>query len=179
MKKLLLVIALFIFNQISAQILSGFSARFNNAFVDWEIYTDDDSEKGNLTMTWQQPDDWTQWSYRIGEQTGTIKTKWSNDLSQWEIRGENKVITAQPLWQGDPNQWRITDNNFSLELQTKWRGRFDEWYINDSRRGKMSIFSEYQNDPRDWVIDDELDPVVSLPMKMAIVYLVIFNSAPK
>jgi hypothetical protein len=179
MKKIAVIVLLFLFFKTNAQILTGFSARYNNDFVDWEIYTDKDSEKGNLTMTWQQPDDWTQWSYRIGEQTGTIKTKWGKDLSQWEVRGENKVITIQPYWQGDPNNWRITDNDFSLELQTKWRGRVNEWYINDSKRGQMNIFSEYQNDPRDWIIEDELEEVVSFPMKMAIIYIVIFNSVPR
>jgi hypothetical protein len=168
-----------VFQALPAQILTGFSARFNDAFVEWEVFSDSADEQGNLTMTWQKPDDWTQWTYRLGDQTGTIKAKWNNDLSQWEVRGSNKIITLQPVWQTDPNLWRLTDNVYSIEVQTKWRGRWDEWTVDDRRAGQMTIFTEYQNDPRDWIIDDRLDPSVNLPMKMAIIFIVILNSIPR
>lgn len=179
MKRLLILFCLIAFYKTDAQILTGASAKFNDSFVEWEILTDDDNTEGSLTMTWQQPDDWTQWSYRVGEKTGNIKTKWLKDPSLWELRGENKIIAMQQVWSNDPRFWRITDNTVSMELKSRFGLNFQEWNVDEGKRGKISIFMEYSNDPRDWVIEDELDESITFPMKMAIVFLVIYNSVPK
>ena len=179
MKKWIILISFFVFYKTQAQILTGISARYNDAFVEWDIFTDNENEKGTLTMTWQSPDDWTQWSYRIGEKTGTIKTKWLKDPSLWEIRGGNKIISMQMVWNNDPRFWRITDNTVSIDLKSRFGMDFQEWTVNEGKRGKLSIWMEHYNDPRDWAIEDELDPSIPLSMKMATVFLAIFNSVPK
>lgn len=179
MKKILFYLLTFLVFNIKAQTLTGISVKYNDAYVDWTIYTDDEDVEGTLTMTWQSPDDWSQWTYRIGEHTGTIKTKWNKDLSHWEIRGDNKIISAQQTWQGDNRQWRITNNSFSLDLKCKYGNNWNDWEVNDSKRGKFSVLTAYQNDPRDWTIEDELNEEVTLPMKMAIVFMSIINSVPK
>lgn len=179
MKKLLFSLFIFISIRIDAQTLTGISVKYNDAYVDWTIYTDHEDVEGNLTMTWQNPDDWSQWTYRIGEHTGTIKTKWNKDMSQWEIRGDNKIISAQQTWQGDNRQWRITNNSFSLDLKCKYGNNWNDWEVDDSKRGKFSVLTAYQNDPRDWNIEDETTEEVPLSMKMIIVFMSIINSVPK
>ncbi len=180
MKRIAFLLLLPLFQNLSAQTLTSFSARFNDAFVDWDIYVDSiDGSAGNLTMTWQHPDDWTQWSYRMGDRSGNIKTKWQKDLTQWETRGENKTVSAQMIWTNDPRQWRVTDNKFSLELTCRFGNNWNEWLVDDSKRGYFRVITRYENDPRDWIIEDELDPSVSFPMKMTLLYLVLFNSVPK
>jgi hypothetical protein len=179
MKKILFYLLTFLVFNIKAQTLTGISVKYNDAYVDWTIYTDDEDVEGNLTMTWQNPDDWSQWTYRIGEHTGSIKTKWNKDLSHWEIRGDNKIISAQQTWQGDNRQWRITNNSFSLDLKCKYGNNWNDWEVNDSKRGKFSVLTAYQNDPRDWNIEDETTEEVPLTMKMTIVFMSIINSVPK
>ena len=179
MKRLLILFALFLAFKINAQIPIGASAKYNDSFVEWDILTEDEKSDGSLTMTWQQPDDWTQWSYRVGEKTGTIKTKWQKDPSLWELRGSNKIISMQQVWSNDPRFWRVTDNAVSLDIKSRFGLNFQEWTVDEGKRGKMSIFMEYSNDPRDWVIEDELDESITFPMKMAIIFLVIYNSVPK
>ncbi|MBL7816632.1 MAG: hypothetical protein JNL70_16545 [Saprospiraceae bacterium] len=180
MRHILLCLLLSANLPLSAQVLTGFSARYNNSFVDWDIYVDSlDNSAGNLTMTWQNPDDWTQWSYRMGDISGNIKTKWQKDLTQWETRGSNKTISAQMMWSNDPREWRVTDNKFSLEIKCRFGNNWNEWIVDDSKRGFFRVITRYENDPRDWLIEDELDPSVSFPMKMTLLYLVMFNSVPK
>lgn len=179
MKKILsILLILLVFRGFSQKII-GIAAKYNDAFVEWELYSDDTKDVGSLVMTWQQPDDWSQWTYRLGEKSGTIKTKWNKDFSQWEVRGDNKIITAQMIWNGDPRQWRITDNVTTLELKTKWGNQLTEWIIDDSKKGYFSMYMEAQNDPRDWVTEDELDENISFPMRMTIIFLTMFNSCPK
>jgi hypothetical protein len=181
MKQLVFIFCLFLsFNNLQSQTLTGISVRFNDAFVDWDVFVDSlDEDKGNLQMTWQHPDDWTNWNYRIGEKTGTIKTKWTRDLEHWETRGENKIISAETIFAGEKRQWRVTNNDFSLELTCTDYQNCEQWTVEDSRRGKFLIYTERQRDPRDWLIEDELDPSVSLPMKMTLVFLAILNTVPK
>jgi hypothetical protein len=180
MKNWILLFLLFFVPTLSAQVLTGINTRYNDAFVDWEIYIDSiDGSAGNLTMTWQNPDDWTQWAYRLDDKTGNIKTKWQKDISLWEVRGGNKTISAQMVWSNDPREWRVTNNDFSLELKTRFKQNFDEWVVEDDKRGTFRVLTRYQNDPTDWIIEDELDPSVSLPMKMTLLFLVLFNSVPK
>jgi hypothetical protein len=166
--------------RLDSQTLTGISARFNDAFVDWDVFADSlETDKGNLQMTWQQPDNWTNWNYRLGEKTGTIKTKWSRDLDRWETRGENKIIGAETIFTGDKRQWRVTNNDFSLEFTCTDYQNGEQWTVEDSRRGRFLIYTELQRDSRDWLIEDELDPSVSLPMKMTLVFLAILNTVPK
>lgn len=179
MKKILSILLTLLSLTVVGQKITGISAKYNDAYVEWELFSDDTDEIGSLSMTWQQPDDWSQWTYRLGEKSGTIKTKWNKDFSQWEIRGDNKVITAQMIWNGDPRQWRITDNNITLEFKTKWGNQLTEWVIEDSNKGYFSMYMEAQNDPRDWIMEDELNENVSFPMKIAILFLGMFNSCPK
>ena len=182
MKQLAFLICFLLATQnLKSQILTGISARFNDAFVDWDVFADSlDVDKGHLTMTWQNPDNWADWSYRLGEKTGTIKTKWSRDFESWEVRGQNKIISAQTIFSGDKRQWRVTNNDFSIELTcSNFQNGGEEWVVEDSKRGKFMIYTERQRDYRDWVIEDELDSSVSLPMKMTLVFLAVLNTVPK
>ena len=47
-------------------------SKWSDDFREWTIFTDDEEEEGELTMRWQQQMDWTQWDYRLGEETGSI-----------------------------------------------------------------------------------------------------------
>jgi hypothetical protein len=181
MRQLAFIFCLFfLIKNANSQILTGISVRFNDSYVDWDVFADSlDEDKGNLQMTWQRPDDWSKWSYRLGEKTGTIKTKWSSDLEHWETRGDNKIITAEPVFLGERRQWRITNNDFSLELTCTDYQNCEQWTVEDSKRGRFLIYTERQRDPRDWLIEDELDPSVSLPMKMTLVFLAMLNTVPK
>lgn len=181
MKQLAFVFCLiWVVENLASQTLTGISARFNDAFVDWDVFADSlDTDKGNLLMTWQRPDDWSNWSYRLGEKTGTIKTKWTRDFEHWETRGENKIISAETIFTGERRQWRVTNNDFSLELSCSNFQNCEQWTVQDSRRGSFTIYPERQRDPRDWIIEDELDPSVSLPMKMTLVFLALLNTVPK
>ena len=180
MKQLTLIFCLaWYLNPLISQTLTGISARYNDAFVDWDVFADSLDDKGNLQMTWQRPDDWTKWTYRLGEKTGSLKTKWSRDLEHWETRGDNKIISAEPVFMGDKRQWRVTNNDFSIELTCTDYQNCEQWTVEDPKRGRFIIYTDQRRDLRDWLIEDELDPSVSLPMKMTLVFLAILNTVQR
>ena len=176
MRKLLFYFFLLASLQAQAQVLTGISAKWSDSFREWVIYTEDD--EGELRMRWLMDDDWTEWEYRIGEESGTIKLKWPGDPNQWSLRSGSQVVSMRTRWNNDPREWRIeADKNFIIK--SRYGNIRDEWQIEDDRYGNFEMITSWEGDPRDWAITDELDESVSIHTKMALVFTVIFNSVPK
>lgn len=180
--KNILVPVLFLFLPFitKGQYLTGIASRYSDSFVEWLFYTEDETAEGELKIRWQfQTDDFTEWDYRIGETFGDIKLKWKGKPDEWELRGNNNIISARTLWNGDFREWRITNNSISLTLKTKWGNQWDEWQLRDDHHGQFTMYTNYESDPRDWIIVDEMDADISFEMKMMMMFIVVFNSSPK
>lgn len=158
------------------QTLTAITARWDDNFAEWNIYTDDDEDEaqGQLELRWGR--DWKEWDYRIGDYTGSMEQRWREDPTQWEIRGDNEIVTARTIWFDNLTEWRLTDNDITLTLKPRWGTFANEWVIEEEQYGTFEIYTEYEFDPRDWVIVDELSEEISLNMKMAIVFLVVYHS---
>lgn len=164
---------------LPAQNLTGMSTNWSDSFVEWTVYTAEEEVEGNLKMRWQMQNDWSQWDYRVGEQSGEIKMKWKDDPTNWEVRGDNQIIFAHTKWKDDFSEWRIAGERHVLNLKTRYRNDGNDWLVQDDNLGTFEIFTEYEGDPRDWIIVDELKPDVELPLKMAILFLAIYHSSPR
>lgn len=184
MKKLLpFAVLFFLAIQSQAQYLTGLSSYYDDSFIEWRFYAEDeqgDEDEGELKITWQlRENDFTEWDYRIGDAFGTIKMKWKDNPEEWELRGNNTIIGARTVWPGQFEEWRITDNSTTLTLKSKWSNQWDEWLLRNSNNGNFSMYTNYERDPRDWVIVDELDDKVTFEMKVMLMFVVMFNSTPK
>ena len=170
-----------------AQTISTVSSRWSNSFVEWDIFAapeyegEEEIEYGELKLRWLNfKDDFSEWNYELGDQQGTIRQKWKNDPTLWELRTyTGDVITMKAPWSNDMNEWRITDNTLSLTLKSRWTNQLDEWIVDDTNRGRFYLYTLHSGDPRDWAIEDKLNEEVSEPMKMAIIFLVIYHTTPK
>ncbi|MFK8101803.1 MAG: hypothetical protein AB8G15_04745 [Saprospiraceae bacterium] len=157
------------------QTLTAIAARWDDNLTEWNIFTDDDDEaQGQLEVRWGR--EGREWDYRIDEYIGSIEQRWREDPTQWEMRGDNEIITARTIWFDNLTEWRLTDNDITLTLKPRWGTFANEWVIEEEKYGKFEMYTEYEFDPRDWVIIDELDEDISLNMKMAIVFLVVYHS---
>ncbi len=182
--------------QADAQSLSSVRTRWLNSFVEWELYafaedsahaaeqaegTSSEVFLGDLKLRWLMVrEDWTDWEFSLPEERGTLRQKWKGDPTQWELRTySGAVITMRAMWPDDLTEWRVTDNTYSLTLRSRWKNMFDEWRVDDPERGSFYMYTFYEGDPRDWAIDDRLDPSVSMPMKIALAFLVLFHSTPR
>lgn len=164
---------------LPAQVLAGAATRWNDSFSEWIIYTDTEGGEGELRLRWAMTDDWTEWQYRLGESTGTIKLKWREDLNEWEARGDNHIASARTVWRGNFREWRITDGQHTLTLSSRYGNIWDEWTVRSSSAGQFEMYTSFEGDPRDWVIVDELEETVPLATKMLMMHVVLFQSTPK
>lgn len=164
---------------LGAQYLTAISTRYDDSFVEWLFFTENEDEEGELKMRWQLQNDWTQWEYTLGDRFGTIKTKWRDNPEEWELRGNNTIVTARTIWNGDFREWRIKSSDRSFTLHSKWGNQLDEWELRNSKHGSFTMYTDYERDPRDWVVIDELDAEVSFEEKMMLMFIVVFHSSPK
>lgn len=173
--------------------MTTIGCKWQDSFVEWEIFSslkkadlgaDEEAEEeyyGELKLRWLNVrDDWSEWDFELGGQRGTIRQKWKDDPQQWELRSyAGAVITMRTAWNGDFKEWKVSDNSTTLNIKSKWTNQLDEWLVDDPNHGKFYLYTLRSRDPRDWAIEDNLDPDVSEEMKLAMIFLVIFNSSPK
>ncbi|MEN9416146.1 MAG: hypothetical protein RLZ62_2450 [Bacteroidota bacterium] len=193
LRLLFLMCSSFFLLQLHAQTISTVSTRWNDSFVEWDIYASEGLDEpdsaeppeevlyGELKLRWLNVrDDFSEWTYELNGERGTIKQKWKNDPTQWELRTyTGDVITMRTSWANDFSEWRVTNNSFSLLLGSRWKNRLDEWLTDDPNRGRFYIYTLRERDPRDWAVEDNLSEEVSEPMKMALIFIAIFHSTPK
>ncbi len=159
--------------------LTGLSTVWGDSFAEWTIYTDDEDTTGELKQRWPLENDWTEWVFSIGDDIGYIKMKWKDDPNQWELRCKGQTITIRTVWKNDPTRWRITDNNISLTMVSHWRNLPYEWKLQEKRWGKFEVLMTEEPDPRDWDVLDDLSDQISMPMKMAMLFITVYHSTPK
>ena len=166
---------------LHGQFLTGIGTKWSDAFSEWVVFLDVEGEEveGELRMRWPSRNDWTEWDYRLGEQIGTIKLKWKNNLNEWELRGDNEIVSARTVWNNNFREWRISNNTNQLTLKSRYGNVIDEWEIRRSDHGYFKVFTNWESDPREWIIVDELDEKISLPMRMLMTFIVIYQSSPK
>ena len=183
--------------RLSAQSLHTVSTKWGDSFAEWEIYavalpdsTDEDSTEmampeetlfGTLKLRWLNVrDDWSEWDFDLDGERGTIRMKWKDDPTQWELRTySGAVVTMRTAWPNDKTQWRITDNQVTLLLKSRWTNQLDEWLVDDASHGKFYLYTLQRQDPRDWAVEDDLGSEVSMPMRLALIFVTLFQSTPK
>lgn len=180
MKKITIAIfCLFLVKAIDAQILYSIGTQWDDSFKEWTIYTTDEDEEGDLTVRWAAKNDYLVWDYRIGEESGSIQQKWLKNPSFWELRGGNEIVTMQMKWTGDITEWRIKSGNEIFTLSSKYKNNLEEWSIQKTKLGHFQMYTSYEGDPRDWEIVDELAEEISIHIKMAMTFIVLYHSTPK
>jgi len=180
LSKSILIFLLFLIPISSnAQYLTGIGSRWSDAFMEWIIYTEDQELEGDLTLRWQLNGDWSEWDYRLGEEIGSIKMKWKDNPSQWELRGGNEIVTMHMVWPNDIREWRLTNNSITITLKSRWGNNLNEWQLKSEKYGRFDIAANWENDPREWNVWDDLDEKISVHMKIAILFLVTYHSSPK
>ena len=178
MKKYIAIIFLSLLPWVlPAQYLTGVATYYNDSFNEWRFYTELEEEEGELRLQWD--DDWSEWDYRLEDVSGSIQLKWKDKPDEWELRGNNKIVTARTVWNGDFSEWRIRSGSQTFTLRSKWKNQFDVWSTRDTKNGNFSMETNWERDPRDWNVFDELNDEVDFETKMMMMFIVVFHSSPK
>lgn len=178
---LILFLGFINFGQGYAQHLLGASAVWDDDIREWEVYVQVDSFllEGELELTYPLGNRYDKWTVRIGDYYANIDQTFSNDDTKWELTDGAATITIRQVWPRDRSEWKISDGNQSIVIKTKYRNTADEWLSLDRSGGELYIATEYVGDFRDWIVEDYMDESTSFSMRMAALFISIYNSIPK
>lgn len=179
MSKLLLLFAgLFSIPAAHSQEITTIATQWSDSYKEWIIYTDDEDITGVLQLRWPARDDWTSWTYQVGDHYGTIHLKWQNDPSQWELRGENEIITARTIWRNDFSAWNCYDGNTKIKWKSTYKTPMDEWLTDTTTDSLyLSIYTAWEGDSREWIIEAAPESTLSFPYKMMLAFIAIYHSS--
>lgn len=170
----------FCFIQIlNGQQITHVATKWDDSFKEWILYDAEKEVEGHLEMRWILNNDWGKWDYRLGEESGMIDMKWRESPEEWDIKGFDEIVYARTVWPGDLGTWRIKGEELTITFESRYTFRKDEWRIKTDRYGEFVIYTEFEGDPRDWVIYDDLSSEITFTMKMAMIFLAIYNGSPK
>ena len=183
MKKSICCFALFFFfhNFLIAQTyLNGLSARWDDSFVEWEVYALDNEEEieGELRLKWPFRNNWSEWVLDLGDQYLTIRLRYKNVSDHWEIRGAEHIVVMKPIWLNDITQWRISVGGKKFKWRTQYPNDLNYWYFEDNHHGYAELYTVYRDDPRDWEFNDQ---TIDIPLEatIAMVFIGMYYSTPK
>ena len=164
---------------INAQELVGFSAVYGDTFVEWKVIpANEEIDLGELNLSWPHKSDWNDWQYQVDGSVGNIRQKWINKPNEWELIDGAYIVSIRNQWKGDLTIWKITCDEYTLRFESKYTNIADEWTLSTEKYGTFDIYTEYEGDPRDWIIEDGLQKDVPLALKMAMVFISIQYSVP-
>lgn len=164
---------------LQAQDIVGVSTVWSDSFREWEYLTPDEYRSGRLYMRWPSNDDWTQWDFRMGDTTAEMRLMWRDNPNEWQIRCLGVTVSARTVWPGQFNEWRLQDDTHKLVIKTRFGNLLDQWELRSDTHGTFNMHTYWENDPRDWVVEDGLDTDVSYAMRLALIFIATYHSTPK
>lgn len=173
-----ILLGLFLADSAYCQNIVAIETKWSDSFKEWTIYTEGDSIEGNLALLWALDNDWTEWTFELGDLTGKIKQRY-NDPGFWEFRSGNEIITTKTMWSGDLSEWRFTDGSTIIKLKSKYYDIPWMWYSVGEQYGYIDIYREFEDDPTFWIIEDYLNEEISPLYRLALIFVAIYHSTPK
>ena len=166
-------------DSVSAQELTGFAVEYGDTFKEWKVIPADvEINLGELNLSWPHKLEWNDWEYQLDGRFGNIRQKWINRPNEWELIDGEFIVSIKNQWRGDLTIWKIKCDDYTLRFESKYSNLSEEWTLVTDKHGAFDIFTEYEGDPRDWIIEDNLDEDVPLALKMAMLFLAIHYSVP-
>ncbi len=172
---------LLICQNISAQgqVLVGAATRWSDSFREWILYNEE-GEAGSLEWMSLSREDGPEYRLRYEDTYGQARLKWPDRTDEWELRLGQEVATIRAVYRGDPTQWRIIGHEVQFTFQAKYPHQAEEWQIREKEFGQFRVYTRWQGDPREWVVEDQLeDERISSAMRLALLFTALVNATPK
>ncbi len=167
------------FSQDSLKLIS-INASWDDAYHEWDFHyldlSEDEEEVGEIEATWAHLEDWKEWDVSVGNFYGNIRQKWRHNDQLWELSAGSNVTTIKTKWNNDYSEWII---NFNGQIKIRWLAeKIDDgnvWFFDHQDYGVFEFITEFENDPRDWLIYDD---TIQLPLdiKVACCFIAMYRS---
>lgn len=151
---------------------------WDDRFTEWEIIDEETGDQGEIRLRWTFPLDWSVWDIRWGDTTAEFSLSWKDNPEQWDLIMGSKRVTARTRWPGDLSEWRIQYDGETIIWRPIDRMRPDIWETENLKRVPFRMYTLYEDDPRDWVIEEELREDV-FPLRLMLIMLAVYHTMPR
>ena len=164
-------------NEIDSLWMLEWHSEYDDVLFEWEVLyeTLQEDDSGEIDATWAHNNDFSQWDYSIGDHDGTIWRKWPDREDHWEVRSNGNTTTIKTKWLNDVSEWFI---NYNDEIKVTWRSKnFNDgntWSLYKSKYGEFEFYTEFIDDPRDWIIYDATSADLPFDVKMACCFIAMY-----
>ena len=164
-------------NEIDSLWMLEWHSEYDDVLFEWEVLyeTLEEDDSGEIDATWAHNNDFSQWDYSIGDYDGTIWRKWPDREDHWEVRSNGNTTTIKTKWLNDVSEWFI---NYNDEIKVTWRSKnFNDgntWSLYKSKYGEFEFYTEFIDDPRDWIIYDATSADLPFDVKMACCFIAMY-----
>ena len=181
MKYYLLLLFISLCNCYSqGQHLVGMGTRYDSEVSEWVLYPENDKlPEGTIRARWSIPDNPGEWDFRMGEISGVIRLKWKDRMDEWEIIGDNTNTRLKMVWPGDPREWRIESGDKDYTIYSKFNVALGDWELKSKVDSPFVIYPAYQNDMRDWIIQDNLPEDIHITARIGLCFAVLISNVLK
>ena len=166
-------------NNAKSQSVIGVETRYNDTFREWLFTSEDDEVIGEIRMRWSMNNDWTEWDINLEGVSATVKQKWKDDPQLWEIQCGDDIVNARTAWPGEFLKWKLSDSKNQFTWGTKYTNNRDEWIMDGRQEDLFKVATNWDGDPREWTVVDNLPDDVSMAMRIGLIFLAIHFSTPK
>ena len=164
---LFLFYLIFYSQTLMAQKVIGLSTKYDDQFDKWIIVTDSTGLEGSIEATWASLDDFSEWQYALGDQTGIIRMRHKDNPNVWEVMGGGEIIQARTVFPGEYDHWQMMGGRYSVDVET-YRRDPEQW-LAEYKKEQIYFYTYRERDLRDWVVENEAS--FSLPMQLALIYI--------
>ncbi|HMG13922.1 MAG TPA: hypothetical protein VK590_00675 [Saprospiraceae bacterium] len=172
----LFAICIYAYN-LQGQHLVGMSTRYDTDVSEWVIYPEDEKlPECTIRARWTLPDNPGEWDFRMGDISGVIRLKWKDKMDEWEIIGDNINTRLKMVWPGDPREWRVETSDKEFVIHTKYNIPIGDWELKSKGDSLFGIYPAYQNDIRDWIIQDNLPNDLHITTRIGLCFAVMISN---
>ncbi|MBY5957224.1 hypothetical protein KUV50_03690 [Membranicola marinus] len=159
------------FPKIQAQNIIGISTKYDNRFDQWIIVTDSSDFTGTIEATWASLDDYTEWQYTLGDQSGIIRMRHKDNPNVWEVLGGGTIIQARTVFPGELGHWQMQSGRYSVDVEM-FRRDPEQW-LAKYKKQEIFFYTYTERDLRDWVVENKAS--FSLPMQLGLIFIPILQ----
>lgn len=167
-----LLILCFGFNHtLAAQKIIGLSTKYDTRFDQWIIVTDSTDFTGTIEATWASLDDYTEWQYTLGDQSGIIRLRHKENPNVWEVMGGGEIIQARTVFPGELDHWQMQSGRIRVDVET-YRRDPEQW-LAKYKNEEIFFYTYEERDLRDWVVENKA--AFSIPMQLGLIFIPILQ----
>jgi len=159
--------------------ISGLMTVFGDDLAQWDVFDYSGERAGELKLRFPpvagRGGDFTQWTFRMGAYSGSIRPKFAGREDQWEVRVDNDVVTVRTVFPRQFDQWAIGDGRTRVVFAVKDFALLEFWGTRGpTGPGRYEVYTRFEGDPRDWEVAEALTEPISPATQLAMLWLPVY-----